>query len=77
MSKAKKVEAGKLYTNGRAQVVYVADVWGERENPKDGCGEKDCEVWAVQRSGFKGSLIMGHDEVLYDWPYVVDRIVIE
>lgn len=67
MSKAKKVKAGKLYTNGRAQVVFVA-----------AAGPTICNVFPVQRSNISenGEVCLVSDIIKY-WPYVVDRIVIE
>lgn len=79
MSKAKKVKAGKLYTNGRAQVVYVVDVWDSPYWEDDSW----CEFVPVQntvkycRNYDGGTAQIGLEEFTKRWPYVVDRIVIE
>lgn len=71
MSKAKKVKAGKLYTNGRAQVVYVADVW------ENSIFNTICEVHPVQYVSLGYAEMMSEDDVLKRWPLIVQKIVIE
>jgi hypothetical protein len=71
MSKAKKVKAGKLYTNGRAQVVYV-----HRNSLSLAKIYHIVPIQNVDASKFS-SLWLTEDELLKRWPYVVDKIIIE